>query len=36
MHEIWGAAIPFIACAIALVGLLIIWPGLALWLPGAS
>ncbi|MFT7595493.1 MAG: tripartite ATP-independent transporter DctM subunit [Paracoccaceae bacterium] len=34
MREIYMAALPFMACAIFLVGLLIIWPQIALWLPG--
>ena len=33
MRDIYIAAIPFMACAILLVGLLIIWPDIALWLP---
>ncbi|MEM8751352.1 MAG: TRAP transporter large permease, partial [Pseudomonadota bacterium] len=34
MREIYGAAIPFIFCSLVLVGLLILFPGLGLWLPG--
>jgi tripartite ATP-independent transporter DctM subunit len=34
MREIYLAAIPFILCSLALVALLIVAPGLALWLPG--
>jgi len=34
MRDIYVAALPFMACAILLVGLLIIWPEIALWLPG--
>ena len=34
MRDIYLAAIPFMACAMLLVGLLIIWPDIALWLPG--
>ncbi len=34
MRDIYIAAIPFMACAMFLVGLLIIFPGIALWLPG--
>ena len=34
MRDIYVAALPFMACAILLVGLLIIWPNIALWLPG--
>lgn len=34
MRDIWMAAIPFILCSLLLVGLLILMPGLALWLPG--
>lgn len=33
MRDIYTAALPFIACSILLVGLMIIWPGIALWLP---
>ncbi|MBX2837734.1 MAG: TRAP transporter large permease [Gammaproteobacteria bacterium] len=33
MRDIYVAALPFMACAILLVGLLIIWPDIALWLP---
>jgi len=34
MREIYLAAIPFILCSLLLVALLIVFPGLALWLPG--
>ncbi|WP_112323529.1 TRAP transporter large permease [Oceanibium sediminis] len=34
MREIYTAAMPFILCSLALVGLLILMPGIALWLPG--
>jgi len=34
MREIYGAALPFILCSLLLVGLLIVFPPLALWLPG--
>jgi len=34
MRDIYVAALPFMACAMLLVGLLIIWPEIALWLPG--
>ncbi len=34
MRDIYVAALPFILCSILLVGLLILFPGLALWLPG--
>ena len=34
MRDIYVSAIPFMGCAIFLVGLLIIWPEIALWLPG--
>jgi tripartite ATP-independent transporter DctM subunit len=34
MRDIYLAALPFILCSILLVGLLILFPGLALWLPG--
>lgn len=33
MRDIYVAAIPYMACAMVLVGLLIIWPDIALWLP---
>jgi tripartite ATP-independent transporter DctM subunit len=33
MREIYGAAIPYMACSMLLVALLIIFPQLALWLP---
>jgi hypothetical protein len=32
MTDIYVAALPFIGCAMLLVGLLILEPGLALWL----
>jgi tripartite ATP-independent transporter DctM subunit len=34
MRDIWMAAVPFIGCSLLLVGLLIVFPPLALWLPG--
>jgi TRAP-type mannitol/chloroaromatic compound transport system permease large subunit len=34
MRDIYGAAIPYILCSILLVVMLVIWPPLALWLPG--
>lgn len=34
MREIYLAAMPYIGCALVLVGLLIAFPGIALWLPG--
>jgi tripartite ATP-independent transporter DctM subunit len=34
MRDIYMAAIPYMGCAMLLVGLLIIWPEIALWLPG--
>lgn len=34
MRDIYLAALPFILCSLLLVGLLILFPGLALWLPG--
>ena len=34
MRDIYVAALPFMACAILLVFLLILFPGIALWLPG--
>ena len=36
MRDIYVSALPFMGCAIVLVGLLIIWPDIALWLPGLS
>jgi TRAP-type mannitol/chloroaromatic compound transport system permease large subunit len=32
--DIWLAAIPYIVCSLLLVGLLLLMPGLALWLRG--
>lgn len=34
MRDIYVAALPYMGCAIVLVGLLIIFPQIALWLPG--
>ncbi|QUJ78300.1 TRAP transporter large permease [Sulfitobacter albidus] len=34
MREIYGAAIPYMACSMLLVALLIVFPQIALWLPG--
>jgi tripartite ATP-independent transporter DctM subunit len=34
MREIYGSAIPYMACSMLLVALLILFPQLALWLPG--
>jgi tripartite ATP-independent transporter DctM subunit len=34
MRDIYVAAFPYIGCSLLLVALLIIWPPLALWLPG--
>lgn len=34
MRDIYMAAFPFIGCSLVLVGLLVAFPGLALWLPG--
>ena len=34
MRQIYVAAFPFIGCSLLLVGLLILFPSLALWLPG--
>jgi tripartite ATP-independent transporter DctM subunit len=34
MRDIYMAALPFIGCSILLVFLLIVFPGIALWLPG--
>jgi tripartite ATP-independent transporter DctM subunit len=36
LQDIWVAALPFMACAICLVALLIAFPQLALWLPGLA
>ncbi|MBO6955707.1 MAG: TRAP transporter large permease subunit, partial [Rhizobiales bacterium] len=36
MRDIYTAAIPFIACSLLLVGLLIAFPSLALWLPSLA
>lgn len=36
MRDIYVSAIPFIGCAMVLVGLLIIWPEIATWLPSLS
>lgn len=36
MRDIYVSALPFMGCAIFLVGLLIIWPDIALWLPSFS
>jgi len=36
MREIYVAAAPFIACVLALIGLIIAFPPLATWLPGVS
>ncbi|MEX3010769.1 TRAP transporter large permease subunit [Hoeflea sp. TYP-13] len=36
MRDIYVAALPFMGCAIILVALLILFPGIALWLPGLS
>lgn len=34
MRDIYVSALPFIGCSILLVALMIIWPEIALWLPG--
>lgn len=34
MSEIYSAAIPYILCSMLLVALLIVFPGIATWLPG--
>ena len=34
MRDIYIAAMPYMGCAMLLVGLLILFPGIALWLPG--
>lgn len=36
MRDIYVSAIPFMGCAIVLVGLLIIWPEIAIWLPSLA
>ncbi len=36
MREIYLSAIPFIACSLLLVGLLVLFPQIALWLPGVK
>ena len=36
MRDIYVSALPYMGCAIFLVGLLIIWPEIALWLPNIS
>jgi tripartite ATP-independent transporter DctM subunit len=36
MREIYFAAVPFIACVLVLIGLIIAFPPLATWLPGVS
>ena len=36
MRDIYVSALPYMACAIILVGLLIIWPEIALWLPNLT
>jgi tripartite ATP-independent transporter DctM subunit len=36
MRDIYVSALPFMGCAILLVALLIVFPGIALWLPGLS
>lgn len=36
MREIYRAAIPFILCSLLVVGLLILFPALATWLPGVG
>ncbi len=36
MRDIYVAALPFMGCAIVLVGLLIVFPQIATWLPGLS
>jgi TRAP-type mannitol/chloroaromatic compound transport system permease large subunit len=34
MRDIYVSAFPYILCSLILVGLLILFPGIALWLPG--
>jgi len=36
MRDIYLAGMPFIACVLALIGLIIAFPPLATWLPGVS
>ena len=36
MRDIYVSALPFMGCAIVLVGLLIVFPEIALWLPGLA
>jgi TRAP-type mannitol/chloroaromatic compound transport system permease large subunit len=36
MREIYFAAVPFIACVLVLIGMIIAFPPLATWLPGIS
>lgn len=36
LQDIWLAALPFMACATLLLLLLLVFPGIALWLPGLS
>jgi TRAP-type mannitol/chloroaromatic compound transport system permease large subunit len=36
LQDIWIAALPFMACALVLVGILIAFPGIALWLPRSA
>lgn len=36
MREIYMSAIPYMGCAIFLVGLLIVWPEIAIWLPSLA
>jgi TRAP-type mannitol/chloroaromatic compound transport system permease large subunit len=34
MKDIWLAAFPFIICDMVAMAMIILWPRLALWLPG--
>jgi tripartite ATP-independent transporter DctM subunit len=36
LQDIWIAALPFMACVLVLVGILIAFPGIALWLPRSA
>jgi TRAP-type mannitol/chloroaromatic compound transport system permease large subunit len=36
MRDIYLAGMPFIACVLVLIGLIIAFPPLATWLPGIS
>jgi TRAP-type mannitol/chloroaromatic compound transport system permease large subunit len=36
MVDVYKAAAPFIACSLLLIGLILMFPALATWLPGLS